>query len=161
MLKTHVGGARGADEDFQKQGRRFMDEIIELDTGESFLFSKSALLDVKDGVPVKLGAQVRKFRTRQRLTHDGGRSQNATEQVVIDTPASESEEEEEREIESSAQGGGGGLQLQAPQTKIQTASQMMIKKPAPKVLKKKKKVCRYFSKLGNCKRGEDCEFSHE
>lgn len=83
MLQAHVGGAAGACADLAKKGRRFMDEIIELDTGESFLFSRTALLDVKDGVPVKLGAMVKKFRTRQRLTDDGGRSQNATGQVVV------------------------------------------------------------------------------
>lgn len=82
MLQAHVGGAFGASADFAKKGRRFMDEIIELDTGESFLFSRTALLDVKDGVPAKLGAKVKKFRTRQRLTDDGGRSQNATEQAA-------------------------------------------------------------------------------
>jgi hypothetical protein len=81
MLNGHLGGASGACADFTKNGRRFMDEIIELNTGESFLFARTALLDIKDGNPVKLGAKVKKFRTRQRLTHDGGRSQNATEQA--------------------------------------------------------------------------------
>jgi hypothetical protein len=92
VLKAHLGGASGACADFEKKGRRFMDEIIELDTGESFLFSRSALLDVKEGNPVKLGAKVKKFRTRQRLTHDGGRSQNATEQTETGITPSSSEE---------------------------------------------------------------------
>jgi hypothetical protein len=78
-LRSHVGGALSACADFEKQGRRFLDDVVELDTGESFLFSRTALLDVKDGYPVKLGAKVKKFRTRQRLTHDGGKSMNATE----------------------------------------------------------------------------------
>ncbi|QDS72373.1 hypothetical protein FKW77_008357 [Venturia effusa] len=85
MLRNHVGGAEGVCLDFEKKGRRFMDEIIELDTGESFLFARSALLDAVDGSPVKLGAQVRKFRTRQRLTDDGGRSQNVTKQTVVES----------------------------------------------------------------------------
>lgn len=79
MLRAHVGGVESAVEEFRKSGRRFLDEIIELNTGDSFLFARTALLDIKDDSPVKLGAKVKKFRTRQRLTHDGGRSQNATE----------------------------------------------------------------------------------
>lgn len=78
-----MGGAASACTEFQKQGRRFLDAIIELNTGESFLFSRTALLNVNvKGYPMKLSAKMRKFRTRMRLTNDGGRSQNATEQAA-------------------------------------------------------------------------------
>ncbi|KAE9976510.1 hypothetical protein EG327_008011 [Venturia inaequalis] len=82
-LQSHVAGAASVSGDLQKIGRRFLDDIVGLNTGQSFLFSRLALLDVKNGNPVKLGAEVRKFKTRQRLTHDGGRSQNATEQAGL------------------------------------------------------------------------------
>lgn len=84
-LRTHLAGADSVSVDFQNIGRRFLDDIVELNTGESFLFSRLALLDVENGKPVKLGAKVRKFKTRQRLTHDGGRSQNATEQARLNS----------------------------------------------------------------------------
>lgn len=183
MLKAHVGGALGVCEDFQKQGRRFMDEIIELDTGESFLFSKSALLSVKDGIPVKLGAKVQKFRTRQRLTDDGGRSRNATEQaVIVDTLSSESELESEQETatgtdDSTRDGSDRVLTNLAQKTrttvKTKNDKTKIDKAKTAKTNEKKKKTqvagsghpkqimvpCRYFQQ-GNCHKGDKCTYGH-
>lgn len=49
-------------------------EIIGLDVGEALLFSPSAMMDVEEGQIKKLGVLPVRFRTRKRVTRDGGRS---------------------------------------------------------------------------------------
>lgn len=59
--------------------RSLFSQIVTLNVGESLLFSPSATLDVVDGRPRKLGVGYVKFKTRSRVTADGGSSVMATE----------------------------------------------------------------------------------
>lgn len=50
-------------------------EIVSLKVGESLLFSPSAIVRVDDGcIARRLDMEVLRFKTRPRLTGDGGRS---------------------------------------------------------------------------------------
>jgi tRNA-dihydrouridine synthase len=51
-----------------------MNEIINLQVGQCLLFSPSSMVDVVDGTVGRLGQRFIKFKTRRRITDDGGRS---------------------------------------------------------------------------------------
>lgn len=81
MLQKHLAGASKYISDPDAKGRdaqELFDEIVNLNVGESLLFSPSAMMDVVEGVPRKLGTNHIRFKTRMRLTADGGRSIMAT-----------------------------------------------------------------------------------
>lgn len=78
-IGSHLAGASvhtGRDDNDDR--RHLLNEIVALNVGESILFSPNAMLDVVDGMPRKLGTGHVKFKTRIRLTADGGRSVLAT-----------------------------------------------------------------------------------
>lgn len=50
------------------------EQIIELDPGQSLLFAPSAMLEVQEGKPKKLGARYVKIKTRQKFGIDAGKS---------------------------------------------------------------------------------------
>jgi len=77
-LKEHLA----AGEDAQAAQRLFA-EIVGLNVGEALLFSPAAVLDVVDGEAKKLGTQHVRFRTRKRVTNDGGRSMLAVTAAVV------------------------------------------------------------------------------
>ena len=54
------------------------EKILNLQTGQSLLFSPSSYLNVVDGCPRKLGSEVAKMKTRMRFSADGGKSELAT-----------------------------------------------------------------------------------
>lgn len=81
MLQKHLAGASKYTQDPEDKGqgvRDLFDEIVNLNVGESLLFSPSAMLDIEEGVPKKLGTDHVRFKTRTRLTSDGGKSVMAT-----------------------------------------------------------------------------------
>lgn len=81
MLQKHLAWASKFTQDSEDHGRgmrELFDEIVNLNVGESLLFSPSAMLGVVDGSPKKLGTAHVTFRTRTRLTSDGGKSVMAT-----------------------------------------------------------------------------------
>lgn len=73
-LKGHLAGASSAAGSSKEDIQELFKEIIDLNVGESLVFSPSAMLDLVDGKTVKLGMTYLKFKTRPRLTADGGRS---------------------------------------------------------------------------------------
>ena len=84
-LKSHIAAIAGKGEG-SKRGVRddLREQIVELGTGEAFIFSPSAMLGVDDRNGnrsprmVKMGTRYIKVRVRNRLTSDGGRSILAT-----------------------------------------------------------------------------------
>lgn len=81
-LRQHLAGASDliqSDADQRSQNaQQLFHDIATLNVGESMLFSPSAMLDIVDGKPQKLGVGHLKFKTRMRLTADGGKSVTAT-----------------------------------------------------------------------------------
>ena len=79
-LKSHIAAMSSKDKASKKRVHDDFKQIVELDTGEAFIFSPSAMLGVIDedgnGSPkmVKMGTQYMKVRVRNRTTRDGGRS---------------------------------------------------------------------------------------
>jgi len=66
------------------KGVKLFKEIVQLQVGESLLFAPTAVLDVVDGKAHKLEENYVKFRTREIITTDGGRSQ-----LVVDARTDE------------------------------------------------------------------------
>ena len=78
-LKAHLAGVNTfGDSDTQQDLREIWETIVNLDVGQALLFSPSAMLDVSNSKPQKLGTGYVKIGVRQRLTADGGRSIRAT-----------------------------------------------------------------------------------
>lgn len=67
MLRHHLAGAGVRD-------ASLMNDIINLQVGQCLLFSPSSMVDVVDGSVARLGQRFIKFKTRRRITDDGGRS---------------------------------------------------------------------------------------
>ncbi|KAF2092001.1 hypothetical protein K490DRAFT_70703 [Saccharata proteae CBS 121410] len=77
VLRQHIAGLSKIAGNTKEETIAMFQEIVELNVGESLLFSPSAMLRVKDGVVQKLGFNFIRFKTRPRLTADGGRSVQA------------------------------------------------------------------------------------
>ena len=74
-LKSHLAAASPMTTDANDNTlAKMFDEIVTLNTGESLLFAPSAMLELVDSKPSKLGTRYLKFKTRRRLGTDGGRS---------------------------------------------------------------------------------------
>ncbi|KAF2136015.1 uncharacterized protein K452DRAFT_329901 [Aplosporella prunicola CBS 121167] len=75
MLETHIAGlSRAAGKEADELTRLFQ-EIVTLRVGEALLFAPSAMVRVSVGGEIrKLGVECLRFKTRQRLTSDGGMS---------------------------------------------------------------------------------------
>lgn len=80
-LRTHLAGISGLDDDPQRDSKEIFKAIVNLRTGESLVFSGTAMLDVitsangqQNPVAQKLGLGYIKMWVRKRLTVDGGRS---------------------------------------------------------------------------------------
>lgn len=78
-LRGHLAGASDLVTQNQGEGKKegaatLFEKIIDLDVGESLLFSPSAVLEEKEGKGGKLGVRCVKFKTRKRLGVDGGQS---------------------------------------------------------------------------------------
>ena len=81
MLQKHLAGASKFTQEPEDKGkgvRELFDKIVNLNVGESLLFSPIAILDLVDGRPQKLWTAHVTFRTRTRLTSDDGKSVMAT-----------------------------------------------------------------------------------
>ncbi|RMZ70638.1 p-loop containing nucleoside triphosphate hydrolase [Pyrenophora seminiperda CCB06] len=72
VLRQHLAALQGKKE----EGEEVLEMIVKLRVGECLLFCPTAAVGVKKGVGevVMLGAGFRKFRTRRRVTADGGGS---------------------------------------------------------------------------------------
>ena len=68
-LKKHLATGDNA-----AASKSLFGEIVGLNVGEALLFAPAAMLDVEGGSVQKLGMQRVRFRTRKRITNDGGRS---------------------------------------------------------------------------------------
>lgn len=78
-LKAHLAGVSDlGDDDAQQNIKEIFRTIVNLETGQALLFSPTALLDVTDSGPKKLGTRHVKMRVRKRITADGGKSVSAT-----------------------------------------------------------------------------------
>ncbi|KAL8869653.1 MAG: hypothetical protein Q9174_004111 [Haloplaca sp. 1 TL-2023] len=78
-LKAHLAGVNTfGDSDAQQALKEIWETIVNLDVGQALLFSPSAMLDVCNSKPQKLGTRYVKIGVRQRRTADGGRSVSAT-----------------------------------------------------------------------------------
>lgn len=71
-IRDHLAGAAKASS--EEGSSAIFETIVNLDVGESLLFSPSAMLDVVDGRATKLGTRYVRFKTRPRLSDDGGKS---------------------------------------------------------------------------------------
>ena len=76
-IKNHLGGASSLTSTPESQSEMF-EKILNLQTGQSLLFSPSSYLNVVNGCPKKLGFEVAKMKTRMRFSADGGKSELAT-----------------------------------------------------------------------------------
>lgn len=75
ILRSHLSGICSMATKNDDELRELFEEIVTLKVGESLLFSPSAILSVDDGrVARRLGMDMLRFKTRPRLTDDGGRS---------------------------------------------------------------------------------------
>ena len=72
-IKNHLGGASGMVASQEKQEETF-NRIVDLDVGESLVFSPASFVCLEGGVPRKLGSNIMKMKTRMRLGADGGAS---------------------------------------------------------------------------------------
>ena len=77
-LKKYLAGASAACGGEGPGSEQMMDEIVNLCVGEALLFAPEAMLDIVDGKSKPLAKEFRKFRTRSRVTADGGRSEMAS-----------------------------------------------------------------------------------
>ena len=86
-LKSHLGAVSSKREASKAGVQDMLNRIMDLNTGEAFVFSPSAMLGVDDENGsesprmVKMGIRYIKVRVRNRMTQDGGRS-------ILATPAS-------------------------------------------------------------------------
>lgn len=76
-LRAHLTGASEAGKEEDDGGRDLMKRIVALRTGEALLFSPTAMLTIQNGKPVRLDTDIVKFKTRMRLSADGGTSHMA------------------------------------------------------------------------------------
>ena len=72
-IKEHLGGASSLVRNGEEQQEMFKG-IMELETGESLVFSPSSFVCIKDGVAAKLETGVLKMKTRRGKGVDGGAS---------------------------------------------------------------------------------------
>lgn len=78
VLKKHVAamfvaGMAGDAEDAESiDDKAFFERIVTLRVGESLLFCPTAAVAVEEGKVVRMNASWRKFKTRKRITADGG-----------------------------------------------------------------------------------------
>lgn len=79
-IKNHLGGATSLMGD-EEDSKEIMEEIVNLDTGESLVFSPSSYLCTDNGQAKKLGTGVVRMRTRLRIGDDGGNSKMAVDGV--------------------------------------------------------------------------------
>lgn len=77
-IKGHLGGASSLIASNEAQETIFQ-RIMDLDVGESLVFSPSAFVCMEDGQPEKLVSRILKMKTRSRLGTDGGTSILASE----------------------------------------------------------------------------------
>lgn len=97
-LKKHLAAASSSAGNGKQDVEALFREIVQLNVGESLLFSPTAMLDVTttgqdDGTPgaiERLGLAKVHFKTRPRLTSDGGRSAEAVVGGVESTDDGES-----------------------------------------------------------------------
>lgn len=75
-IRGHLGGASAWHAEREEQ-KGLMEGIVELNTGESFVFSPSSYLCVENGKARKLGSGIVKMKTRLRQGEDGGKSKMA------------------------------------------------------------------------------------
>lgn len=75
-IQDHLSAASGyAHSSEQRKG--MFEEIVNLGTGESLVFSASSYLCVEEGMAKKLGSRVVRMKTRRRVGVDGGASKMA------------------------------------------------------------------------------------
>jgi len=79
VLKKHVAAmfvasmaASGAEDAEEIDDKAFFERIVTLRVGESLLFCPMAAVGVRGGEVVRMDASWRKFKTRRRVTADGG-----------------------------------------------------------------------------------------
>lgn len=97
-LKTHLAAASPLTAETHHLTKLF-ERIIELNTGESLLFCPTAYLDLAPSrKPQRLGLRYIRFKTRLRLSADGGRSELA---LRPSSSSSSGEEEESSDLDSS------------------------------------------------------------
>lgn len=78
VLKSHVAGLSvGESEGVSIDGKALFDMIVRLKLGESLMFCPTAATDVAGDEIVRMDAGFRKFKTRQRVTADGGVTKTA------------------------------------------------------------------------------------
>ena len=103
-LKKHLAAASSSAGNGKQDVEALFREIVQLNVGESLLFSPTAMLDVQGGqdgtnrVIEKLGLAKVHFKTKPRLTLDGGRSVEA----VVGGGESEDESGSEGSLESDS-----------------------------------------------------------
>jgi hypothetical protein len=71
VLKQHVAALKDKDD------QEVFEMIVRLKTGESLLFCPTAAIGMESNKVLRMGTSFKKFRTRQRITADGGRSKLA------------------------------------------------------------------------------------
>ena len=74
VLRGHLGGAFSCGPNSDQNAVTLFNDIVNLNVGESLLFSPSAMLEAEDGVVNALRGDRMKMKTRPRITEDGGRS---------------------------------------------------------------------------------------
>lgn len=79
VLRGHLAAAFSVGRNSEQDAGTLFNEIINLDVGESLLFSPSATMEADDGVVIALRGDRVKIRTRPRITEDGGRSVMGTQ----------------------------------------------------------------------------------
>ncbi|EOD47174.1 hypothetical protein UCRNP2_6077 [Neofusicoccum parvum UCRNP2] len=80
VLRNHLAGLSPIAGKGDEEVKRLFEEIVTLKVGESLLFAPSAVVRVEEGGRdgekkiVKLGTECLRFKTRPRVTNDGGKS---------------------------------------------------------------------------------------
>ncbi|GME23589.1 hypothetical protein GTA08_BOTSDO11984 [Neofusicoccum parvum] len=80
VLRNHLAGLSPIAGKGDEEVKRLFEEIVTLKVGESLLFAPSAVMRVEEGGRdgekkiVKLGTECVRFKTRPRVTNDGGKS---------------------------------------------------------------------------------------
>jgi hypothetical protein len=71
VLREHIAALRG------KNDQEVFETIVRLKTGEGLLFCPTAAIGIEDNKVIRMDTSFKKFRTRRRITADGGRSKLA------------------------------------------------------------------------------------
>jgi hypothetical protein len=71
VLREHIAALRGKDD------QEVFETIVRLKTGESLLFCPTAAIAIEGNKVARLDTGFKKFRTRRRITADGGKSKLA------------------------------------------------------------------------------------